>query len=131
MRRLDPDPTTRNPAVRLSRDQAMRVGRPRAVDVALVVSRRSRRDQIEPETVEFLRKKFAGIPIVNLLGSWCEGETRSGNPLPGVIRVYWHQWNGQYGKFVSQLKANQITDWHQPPTATIGDRVLASKTISE
>lgn len=30
--------------------------------------------------------------LVALLGSWCEGETRSGRPCPGLLRVYWHQW---------------------------------------
>ncbi|MDE0737284.1 MAG: hypothetical protein OSB47_15790 [Pirellulaceae bacterium] len=28
---------------------------------------------------------------VVLLGSWCEGETRSGSPAAGWHRVYWHQ----------------------------------------
>jgi len=30
--------------------------------------------------------------LVALLGSWCEGETRSGRPRPGMHRVFWHQW---------------------------------------
>jgi len=34
------------------------------------------------------------LPLANtiaLVGSWCEGETRSGTPANGRCRVYWHQ----------------------------------------
>src|SRR3990172_3767230 len=29
--------------------------------------------------------------IVGLMGGWCEGELRTGQPWRGVTRVYWHQ----------------------------------------
>jgi len=29
---------------------------------------------------------------VVLLGSLCEGESRTGDPIAGAIRIYWHQW---------------------------------------
>lgn len=29
---------------------------------------------------------------VQLLGVWCEGEGRTGKPLEGIERVFWHQW---------------------------------------
>lgn len=96
----------------------------------LIVLAESRRDQIPRETVDLLRERFAGVPLVNLLGSWCEGETRSGDPVPGLIRVYWHQWRGQYDKFVKQLDSNQISDWHLPSTASVADRIEASSTTS-
>jgi len=32
------------------------------------------------------------VPVTMLLGGWSEGEPRTGNPLPGAIRIYWHQW---------------------------------------
>jgi len=33
--------------------------------------------------------------LVALLGTWCEGEERSGRPWPGVLRVFWHQWDAR------------------------------------
>jgi len=30
--------------------------------------------------------------VVGLVGPWCEGEGRSGRPLPGVVRVPWRAW---------------------------------------
>lgn len=29
--------------------------------------------------------------VMTVLGGWCEGETRTGSPWPGVTRIYWHQ----------------------------------------
>jgi len=34
--------------------------------------------------------------VIGLLGSWCEGESRSGRPWPGGIRLYWHQWPARW-----------------------------------
>ncbi len=89
----------------------------------LIVFAQTRRDQIEGEAVDQLRRKLSGVPIVNLLGSWCEGETRSGDPLTGVLRVYWHQWTGRYANFLSQLHVDGVTDWNLPLTANIADRI--------
>jgi hypothetical protein len=37
--------------------------------------------------------------LVTLQGSWCEGEPRTGRPLPGVPRVLWHQWEAAFELF--------------------------------
>ena len=94
----------------------------------LVVIAQARRGQHSADEVQHLQTIFATTPIVALLGSWCEGESRSGTPWPGVPRVYWHQWEGQYQKFASQLEQQEITDWHAARTSTAADRVLKSKT---
>lgn len=91
----------------------------------LVVIAQSRRNQFFTEDVEQVQAMFAGIPVVALLGSWCEGETRSGSPWPGVVRVYWHQWEGQYERFSKQLAETGITQWHAPRTSTPADRAAA------
>ena len=62
----------------------------------LIVIAQSQRDQFLSVDLEKLQAIFPLTPIVGLLGSWCEGELRSGQPLPGVTRVYWHQWQGRY-----------------------------------
>lgn len=93
----------------------------------LIVLAQSRRNQVDDSIVRFLQTEFPGMPIAFVLGSWCEGETRSGEPVPGVVRVYWHQWKGQYDKFVQQLETSGITDWHLPATATVADRIEQGK----
>ncbi|MGI9495735.1 MAG: hypothetical protein ACR2NK_06780 [Mariniblastus sp.] len=93
----------------------------------LVVLAQSRRDQFLPAEVEELIANFPSVPVVGLLGSWCEGETRSGRPYPGVTRVYWHQWEGRYSQFVEQLEKTGITNWHAPRTSTPSDRIVAQR----
>ncbi len=90
----------------------------------LVVLAAARRNQFSHEWVESIRSKLAPTPLVALLGSWCEGEERSGEPWPGVQRVYWHQWQGRFDFFLKQLAANQICDWHLPATANQADGVI-------
>ncbi len=91
----------------------------------LVILAQSRRDQFLQGEVEELVGNFPSVPVVGLLGSWCEGESRSGTPYPGVIRIYWHQWEGRYSQFVEQLENSGITSWHAPRTSTISDRIVA------
>jgi hypothetical protein len=50
-------------------------------------------------TVEQLRRHLRDTPIAVLLGSWCEGETRTGRPWAGVERVYWYQFPSWWERF--------------------------------
>lgn len=95
----------------------------------LVVIAQARRGQHSASEVQELQTLCSTTPIVALLGSWCEGETRSGTPWPGVPRVYWHQWEGRYQKFVSQLGQFEITDLHAARTSTAADRVINSDAV--
>jgi hypothetical protein len=93
----------------------------------LVVVAQSRRDQIGCEDIEKLQSMFEQTPVVGLLGTWCEGETRSGNPWQGTTRVFWHQWEGRYDSFVQQMEQAGVSGWHAPRTTTIADRIAAEK----
>ncbi len=67
--------------------------------------------------------------LIALLGAWCEGETRSGRPWPGVLRVYWHQWNS---RFIPELSAEppvRAGVWELPRTATAGERLLPTAQV--
>ena len=90
----------------------------------LIVLAASRRDQFSHEWVESIRSKASPTPLVALMGTWCEGEQRSGEPWPGVQRIYWHQWEGRFARFVEQLAADQVCDWQLPATANDADSVL-------
>ena len=90
----------------------------------LVVLAQAIPDQFSREEVECLQARFPLTPIVALLGSWCEGEVRTGTPIPGLRRIYWHQWMGQFDAFCYQLQSAGISNLHLPSTATVADQVL-------
>ena len=92
----------------------------------LIVVAVARRNQFDAESIQLLRNRYAPVPLVALLGSWCEGELRSGNPWPGIPRVYWHQWPSMIRWFAIQQQSGQSTSWQLPPTASPGDRILAN-----
>jgi hypothetical protein len=75
--------------------------------------------------VDRLRQLAPVARIVGLLGSWCEGEMRTGAPWPATARLYWHQWPTRCERELHQLMAGQSCSWALPATATEDDRVLA------
>lgn len=92
-------------------------------DFELIVLAQSRRNQIAQESVDALRAQNPDIPIIVLLGSWCEGENRSGKPLVGVNLVPWQQWKSRFGDYCRHIVEGVTPDWCQPLTATVADRV--------
>ncbi len=84
----------------------------------------ARRDQFSNDDFDFLQQRFPQTPIISLLGSWCEGEMRSGTPVAGPIRIYWHQWQGRYDSFAQQINSTLLSTWHLPRTAIPVDRVV-------
>ncbi|MEZ6094525.1 MAG: hypothetical protein R3C03_09860 [Pirellulaceae bacterium] len=69
-------------------------------DFDLVIVAQSRRGSVQQNEIDRLKKLTDGQTIVNLLGSWCEGQERSGHPLNDVVPIYWHQWNGQFDQLL-------------------------------
>ena len=92
--------------------------------IRLIVLAQARRSQFEITDWEYLVNLLPGVPVVNLLGSWCEGETRSGTPLPGCVRIFWYQWRGRLNRFLRQLDQSGLTDWDLPRTSSLADRAL-------
>jgi DNA-binding NarL/FixJ family response regulator len=76
--------------------------------------------------IDRLRRLAPLSRVVVLLGSWCEGETRSGQPLPGAIRIYWHQWHARAERELRRLIQSQCPSWGLPVTATEEERLLES-----
>lgn len=97
----------------------------------LIVLAQVRPDQIPAHVVEEIQAKQPTVPVVALLGSWCEGGMRSDVPWPGVRRVYWHQWSGRFEKFSKQLAEDGITLWHQSRTASDADDALHESACEE
>lgn len=63
----------------------------------LILVAQANRGSISQSTIDHLRALTGEkIPVVNLLGSWCEGQERSGHVLSRVRTIYWHQWTGSF-----------------------------------
>jgi len=57
-----------------------------------IVLAAARPGRFRAEEIEELHRKEPLAALVVLLGTFCEGEIRTGRPWPGVTRIYWHQW---------------------------------------
>jgi hypothetical protein len=55
--------------------------------------------------------------VVVLLGSWCEGETRSGAPLADLHRLYWHEARQAAPRELAALAAGRVSRWSWPAMA--------------
>jgi len=92
---------------------------PDLIVVAQPYSGRQQELALEP-----LRARAPLARVMVLLGSWCEGETRSGQPIAGATRVSWHQWTARWEQELARLAAGRCPAWGLPVTATDDDRLL-------
>ena len=84
--------------------------------------------QFSHQAMEAVRRRAPLARLVGLMGSWCEGEMRSGSPWPGVVRTYWHQWTARSGRELRRLAEGECCSWALPSTATEEERLLAGTT---
>jgi hypothetical protein len=79
----------------------------------LVIVAQSRPGEVTQGEVRSIRQRHPLAGIVGLLGSWCEGETRTGRPWPGVARLYWYDfpnwWRWQLSRYASGLCPDWVT----------------------
>jgi len=105
---------------------ALKILRQAAVDPCLIVVVAAYPGQFSAAAIEALRRAAPLSPMVALLGSWCEGEVRSGRPWPGVARVYAHQWAARWEHEWPRLLRGEPSAWNLPATANDEERVLAA-----
>ncbi|MBN2579419.1 MAG: response regulator transcription factor [Pirellulales bacterium] len=89
----------------------------------LIVVAQSYPGQYPTEMLERLRGTAPLCRILALLGSWCEGELRSGQPWPSVVRLYWHQWSARAERELTRLARGECPSWGLPVTATDEERL--------
>lgn len=96
-------------------------------DALWVVFLSARPDSLSRETVERWQRWFPLARFVVVLGSWCEGETRTGRPWPGVARVYWHQ---VLPRLMAPIANEDDTsaEWRLARTTTEAERLEATVT---
>ena len=88
---------------------------------SLIVFGQLRPGQFNSAEVETLHRIAPLARMVALLGSWCEGETRTGSPWPGVTRIYWHQLTGSVA---AELFGESAAKWALPRTSTEVERLM-------
>jgi hypothetical protein len=81
--------------------------------------------QFSHAVVDRLRRLAPLARLIGLLGSWCEGEMRTGSPWPGAVRTYWHQWAIRCDRQLRRLVQGEACAWALPPTAAEEERLLA------
>jgi len=96
--------------------------RPRNTDPDLILLVASRPGRFSATDVESLHRRAPLARLVALLGTWCEGEIRSGHPWPGVTRIYAHQWQARLPR--------ELATW-QPRTATEIDRLMSNLPVAK
>jgi len=74
--------------------------------------------------IERLRKAAPLARLSQLLGSWCEHLPQGGEPLPGALSFYWHQWIPRMGPEFALQADGHPPAWSLPPTATDEERLL-------
>ncbi len=81
--------------------------------------------EVRHTDLDALRRRFPLTPLLLVLGSWCEGETRSGNPYPETVRLFWHQFSswfrGEFDRWQQQRGLCQL-----PTTVSPSERWLAA-----
>ncbi len=90
----------------------------------LIVVMQSYPGEVAAQAVDRLRHRAPLARGVGLLGSWCEGEMRSGAPWPAAVRVYWHQWSDRCAAELDRIRRGRPAAWSLPPTATEEERLL-------
>jgi hypothetical protein len=94
----------------------------------LIVIGQLRPGEFTSEEVERLHREAPLARLVALLGSWCEGETRTGTPWPGVTRLYWHQLTA---RAVQELIGARSGKWALPRTSTDVERLMSYTPIRQ
>jgi hypothetical protein len=84
----------------------------------VILFAQSRPGQFSQSDVEQLHARSPLSRLVVLLGSWCEGEMRTGRPWSGVVRVYWHQWAARMIPELAAGNTDRCTVWRLPRTAS-------------
>jgi hypothetical protein len=80
----------------------------------LIVVAQTRPDVLCSGELNQLRRAAPLAGLVALLGSWCEGETRTGRPWPGIQRLYWYEFPAWWHRQLQLRAANRCPDWARP-----------------
>lgn len=80
----------------------------------LIALCQSRPGQFAQGDVERLHARAPLAHLLAILGSWCEGEARSGRPWHGVERVYWYEASGRLRWLLGTASPRSNCRTHSP-----------------
>jgi len=80
----------------------------------LIVVAQSRPGVFAARDIDGLRRSAPLAGVVALLGSWCEGESRSGRPAAGVSRLYWYEFPNWWRRQLALRAAGRRPEWARP-----------------
>lgn len=83
-------------------------------DIDLVLVAQSRPGQWDGPWIDQLRRQAPLVRTLAVLGSWCEGETRTGTPLPADCRVFWHAFAAWWARQRQALATGRAAAWSYP-----------------
>lgn len=91
----------------------------------VIILAQSRPGQWRSSEIESLHRIWPLARLAALVGSWCEGELRTGRPWSGVPRIYWHEFLLR----IAPLLAGEDdggAGWSLPRTASWSERMVGS-----
>ena len=77
----------------------------------VIVLAQSRPGVIRAREIERLRRSAPLAGVISLLGSWCEGETRTGRPAAGVRRLYWYEFPTWWQRQLVLRAVGRCPEW--------------------
>jgi len=90
----------------------------------VIVVAQQRPGAVRAGDIERLHTAFPLAQLIVLLGAWCEGEMRTGRPLAGVTRVFWHAFPAAIARLTEQLRGGRSSVSAFPRIAGAQERVL-------
>jgi hypothetical protein len=79
---------------------------------------------ISNSTIQNLRRVAPLAGVIGLLGSWCEGETRTGRPWPGIDRLFWYDFPAWWQRQLALRSAARCPDWAKPYDGAHANRIV-------
>ena len=94
-------------------------------EVDFIVVAQARRGSFAEADIERLCRQFPLAQKVLVIASWCEGETRSGEPLFGLHRVYIRDWAQAFARMRDAYSVKGTTRLSRPVTESRSDYLYA------
>lgn len=84
------------------------IDEPSPVPYQIIAICQARPGRFHQDQIESLHRRAPLARLIAILGSWCEGEVRSGQPWHGVERVYWYNAVGRLQGMLGQMNSQSL-----------------------
>ncbi len=106
----------------IDRDATLTLANNSEQQADLVVVFQMRPGNFSADWVRAARERLPLAGFVTVLGTWCEGEQRTGTPLPFCERIYWYHFETWWQTTQRQWRAGRPTSWQNLHTMPIENR---------